>query len=52
MVVFVVADDKAGYGIVVAVLDTAKQAGATVLGMMTEKPAESEGQPDQPAPPP
>jgi biopolymer transport protein ExbD len=50
-VVFVVADDKSNYGGVVVVLDSAKQAGATVLGMMTEKAAESEGHPDQPAPP-
>ncbi|WP_437767047.1 biopolymer transporter ExbD [Sorangium sp. So ce281] len=37
-IVFVVADDGAVYGTVVAVLDGAKAAGAQTLGMMTELP--------------
>jgi biopolymer transport protein ExbD len=49
-IVFVVADDKANYGGVISVLDAAKQAGATVLGMMTELPEDAAGQ--APAPPP
>ena len=40
--VFVVADDAANYGTLVAVLDGAKVAGAETLGMMTERDEESE----------
>jgi len=35
--VFFMADDKAGYANLVFALDGAKQAGAEILGMMTEK---------------
>jgi biopolymer transport protein ExbD len=38
--VFVMAEDGANYGRLVAVLDAAKQAGAETLGMMTEIPGE------------
>ena len=37
-IVFVVADDGAGYGLVVQALDASKAAGAETLGMMTELP--------------
>jgi biopolymer transport protein TolR len=51
--VFVVADDGASYGRLVTVLDGAKQAGAEVLGMATEKPSASAepNAPPAPAPP-
>lgn len=48
-VVFIISDDAANYGGVVTVLDRAKQAGAEVLGMMTEKPEDKE---KEGAPPP
>ncbi|AKT41030.1 ExbD/TolR family protein [Chondromyces crocatus] len=51
-VVFVVAEDGANYGGVVGVLDQAKEAGATVLGMMTEVPDEAPANGGEPAPPP
>ena len=38
-IVFVVAEDEANYGIVVAALDGAKKAGATTLGMATDDPS-------------
>lgn len=63
--VFFMADDKASYAKLVFTLDGAKQAGAEILGMMTEKvgaeqlpggePApggETPAPPDTPAPPP
>jgi biopolymer transport protein ExbD len=40
-VVFMVADEAASYGRLVAVIDGAKQAGAETIGMATELPAES-----------
>ena len=52
-IVFVSAEDGANYGAVVVVLDSAKTAGATILGMATEK--EKEVDPNAapaPAPPP
>jgi len=42
-IVFFVADDKANYGRLIAALDGAKQAGASVLGMMTQPPDEKTG---------
>jgi biopolymer transport protein ExbD len=45
--VFVVADDAASYGRLVAVIDGAKQAGAETIGMATQIPEES---PPPPAP--
>lgn len=50
-VVFVVADDKASYGRLVAALDGAKQAGAETLGMATQVPSASPDAPPAPAPP-
>ena len=53
-VVFIVSDDQANYGRLVAVLDKARGAGAKVLGMATDLPenaaSQSDGQPAQPAP--
>ena len=40
-IVFVVADDGANYGNVVTVLDSARQAGAHTLGMMTDVPGDA-----------
>jgi biopolymer transport protein ExbD len=39
-IVFFVADDKANYARLITALDGAKQAGASVLGMMTQAPDE------------
>ncbi|MCC6555823.1 MAG: biopolymer transporter ExbD [Polyangiaceae bacterium] len=51
-IVFISADDGANYGSVVAVLDSAKAAGATVLGMATEKDESGANAPaPAPAPP-
>ena len=47
--VFISAEDGASYGGVVNILDSAKQAGATILGMATE--ASDEKAPDPNAPP-
>jgi biopolymer transport protein ExbD len=49
-IVFVIADDDANYGAVVSVLDASKQAGATVLGMMTDISGEKQNQGAAPAP--
>jgi biopolymer transport protein ExbD len=45
--VFFMPDEKANYGKLVAALDGARQAGAEILGMMTET-AETAGQPTDP----
>ena len=50
-VVFFTADEKTNYAKLVAALDGARQAGAEVLGMATDK-IEAPKAPDQPAPPP
>ena len=54
-IVFVIAEDGANYGGVVSILDSAKQAGATVLGMMTDvskdTPPSDPNAPPAPAPP-
>jgi len=41
-IVFFIANDKANYARLITALDGAKQAGATVLGMMTTPPDEDE----------
>ncbi len=47
--VFFMPDEKANYGKLVALLDGARQAGAEILGMMTEAPETDEsGQPTDP----
>ena len=48
--VFVVADDAANYGVLLAVIDGAKEAGAQVIGMATQLPPEAASA--QPAAPP
>jgi biopolymer transport protein ExbD len=47
--VFFMPDDKANYGKLVALLDGARQAGAEILGMMTEAPdaADAQGTPSE-----
>ena len=47
--VFVAADDTANYGRLVAVLDSAKQAGAETIGMATEVPSALPAAPPPPA---
>jgi len=42
-IVFFIADDKANYGKLIGALDGARQAGATVLGMMTQDADEKTG---------
>jgi biopolymer transport protein ExbD/biopolymer transport protein TolR len=49
--VFFAPDDKANYGLLVAALDGAKQAGASVLGMVTE-PLPAPPRPEAAASPP
>ncbi len=51
-VVFMVADEKTGYGTLLQTIDGAKQAGAEVIGMATELPADLSGKdaPQAPAP--
>ena len=49
--VFFMAEEKANYGKVVNALDGARQAGAEILGMMTEIPPSTPGAPGQPATP-
>jgi biopolymer transport protein ExbD len=43
-IVFVIAEDGANYGAVVGILDASKEAGATVLGMMTDVSGEKHDQ--------
>jgi biopolymer transport protein ExbD len=50
-IVFFLADDKTNYGLMVQALDGARQAGAEVLGMMTE-PVDNAGGGQAPAPTP
>ncbi len=48
--VFMVADEAANYGVLLSVIDGAKQAGAETIGMATQLPAEAAS--GQPATPP
>ena len=51
--VFMVADEATNYGVLLGVIDGAKQAGAETIGMATQLPAEAaSGQPSAPAPAP